>query len=593
MSDLIVRGGTVIDGTGRPPFTADVAISDGRIVDVGSLSCASAREIDADGALVTPGWIDAHTHYDAQVTWDEDVEGSAANGVTTVIMGNCGVGFAPVRPGGTAELIDLMEGVEDIPGSALSEGMPWGAWESFPEYLDFLRGRRWSLDVGAQVPHGALRYHVMGDRAIHNAPARPEELDAMAEATAAAVGAGAIGFSTSRTLVHRSMRRGGFVPGTFAPFEELRAIGDAVARAGGAVLQAIPASGAGLGELTPAGPEQSTVAEEVELFGRLSKATGLPVVFTLLQCLGDIHAWRGALGVAERHNSDGAHLHPMVATRAVTMLSTLGAYHAFMRRPTYLRLSNSLSFDDLVTELRRPEVKAAILAEHDLPHRDPGSMDTALAVAFRNAVARTYPLREPLDYEPLPETSFAGIAAATGRDALDVLYDFMLEDGGRAVALLLGSNYHEHSLDVSREMMSHPDTVMGLSDAGAHVRFVCDMGAPTFNLTHWGRDRVRGLGLSLEHVIAKTTSVPARIWGLDDRGVIEPGRRADINVIDYDRLASRRPELRYDLPAGGARYLQAAEGYVATLVAGEITRLDDADTGARPGRLVDRHISRR
>lgn len=552
------------------------------------MSGSAVREIDADGALVTPGWVDAHTHYDAQVTWDDRLEGSSANGVTTVVMGNCGVGFAPVRPGGTAELIDLMEGVEDIPGSALVEGMPWGEWETFPEYLGFLGGRRWSLDVAAQVPHGALRFYVMGERAIVNESATEAEIGAMAGLVEEAVRAGAVGFSTSRTMVHRSMRRGGFVPGTFAPEQELLALARALGRVGGAVFQAIPASGSGVGEVTPAGPEQASVADEVELFAAVSRAAGVPLVFTLMQVAGNVDGWREALARVSSHNADGSLLRPMVAPRAVTMLSSLASYHVFMRRPTYLRLSEQLPFDELVVALHQPEVKAAILAEDDVAHPDPGSMDNGLTAAFRRWIGATYPLEEPLDYEPTPDRSFGGLGAARGRDPFDLLYDHLLDDGGRGVAVQLGSNYHEGNLDACREMLGHGDTVIGLSDAGAHVRFVCDMSSPTFGLTHWVRDRARGPRLPVELVVAKMTSVPAAIWGLHDRGVVAPGRRADLNVIDLDDLQCRRPELRADLPAGGSRFVQKATGYVATIVAGEPVREHDTDTGARPGRLARR-----
>ena len=429
----------------------------------------------------------------------------------------------------------------------------------------------------------------MGDRAIENEPATADDIAEMGRLAADAVRAGAVGFSTSRTKVHRSMRRGGFVPGTFAPIDELLGIARRIAGAGGAVLQAIPASGSGLGDMTPAGPEQASAVAEVDLLAELSKRSGLPLVFTTLQA-GDQNedGWRRVLSSVAAHNANGSRLHPMVATRAVTMLTTLAAYHVFMLRPTYRRLSETLPFDALVRELRRPEVKQAILSEEDVPHLDPGSMENGLTMAFGRWINSTYPLREPLDYEPTAAASFGGVGQATGRDPFELLYDFLLEDDGTAVAVQLGSNYQDRSLDVCRDMLLHPDTVTGLSDAGAHVRIVCDMSAPTFNLTHWTRDRTRGPKLPLEHVVAKTTSVPAAIWGLTDRGTITPGLRADLNVIDHEHLASRRPELRHDLPAGGARFIQTADGYLATITAGQLTRDHDNDTGARPGQLVRR-----
>ncbi|MGE3619941.1 MAG: amidohydrolase family protein [Acidimicrobiia bacterium] len=563
-------------------------MQDGRIVEVGRVTAGAREVVDADGALVTPGWVDAHTHYDAQVTWDDTLEGSASNGVTTVVAGNCGVGFAPVRPDGFADLIDMMEGVEDIPGSALVEGMPWGEWESFPEYLDVLGRRSWTTDVAVQIGHGPLRYYVMGDRAVANDAATEADIAQMAGLLAAAVRAGAAGFSTSRTKVHRSLRGGEFIPGTFAPLEELMALGRAVAAGGGGVLQALPASGTAVGDVTPAGPEQASVGDEVELFAEISRATGLPFVFTTVQT-SDTERWREVLARSAAHNATGARLRPMVAARGTTVLSTLSSYHPFMRRPTFLRLGQALSFDALVTEMRRPEVKAAILAEGDVPHDDVGSMENFLATSFfTRGINKMYPLGEPLDYEPTEEMSFAAQAAAQHRDPFDVVYDYLLEDGGRAVALFLGANYMDRNLDACRDMLLHPDTVTGLGDAGAHVTLACDMAAHTFALAHWARDRSRGEGLPVELIVRKATSVPATIWGMHDRGTVAVGKRADVNVIDFENLRSARPELLHDLPAGGSRFVQRAHGYIATVVDGTIVRRDDADTGARPGRLLRR-----
>jgi N-acyl-D-amino-acid deacylase len=591
MFDLIIKGGTVVDGTGAPAHAADVAVKDGRIVEVGRVTSDAHVFIDADGAMVTPGWVDAHTHYDAQVTWDDALEGSASNGVTTVVMGNCGVGFAPVRPDGTAELIDLMEGVEDIPGSALVEGMPWGEWETFPEYLNVLGRRSWTADVAAQVAHGPLRYYVMGDRAIANEPATEADIAQMSKLLEQSVRAGAVGFSTSRTKVHRSVHTGDFVPGTFATLDELVALGNAVAAAGGGVLQAIPASGTAVGETTPAGPEQASVTDEVDLFAQISRSTGMPLVFTAVQT-SQTQEWREVLAKSAANNATGARLHPMIAPRGVTCLATLGGYHPFMRRPTFVRLAQSLSFDVLIAEMRRPEIKAAILAEDDVAHEDVGSMETFLATQFfRRGMDKMYPLGEPVDYEPTAEMSFMARAAAQHRDPFEVIYDYLLEERGHAVAMHLGANFMDRSLDPSREMLLHPDTVTGLGDAGAHVGFTCDMSSNTFALAHWARDRTRGERLPVELIVRKMTSVPAAIWGMHDRGTLTVGKRADVNVIDFENLACKRPELRRDLPAGGARFVQPASGYLATLVGGSITRRDDQDTGARPGRLIRNHAS--
>jgi N-acyl-D-aspartate/D-glutamate deacylase len=486
-----------------------------------------------------------------------------------------------VPPGQAAALIDLMEGVEDIPGTALHEGMPWGAWETFPEYLDFLDSRRYALDVGAQLAHGALRFYVMGDRAMGDEDATEAELAQMEALSADAVRAGALGFSTSRILAHRAMS-GYQVPGTFAPEEELARIANGLRAGGGAVLQAIPASA--IGE-TSLGPERAPVLEEVAMLGRLSRAYGLPVTFSTFQLNESPELWRSILALAAEENEQGAQLAPMIAPRGGTVLTTLQGYHHFMQRPTYLRLVH-LPHDKLVAELRRPEVKAAILSEADVVHEQPGSMQNALPPVFLRALPLTFRLSDPVDYEPTLDQSLAAQAAARGVDEVDFLYDFLLEDEGRSVGVFLGANYVEGNLDACREMLLAPHTVSGLSDAGAHVNFICDMANPTFHLTHWVRDRHRGEKLPVETVVAKATSAPARVFGLADRGTLTEGKRADVNVVDLDRLRIERPVLRQDLPAGGQRFLQPASGYVATLVHGVQTRHHDEDTGARPGRVA-------
>jgi N-acyl-D-aspartate/D-glutamate deacylase len=583
--DLLIKNGLVVDGTGAPAWRGDVAVSQGRIVDIGpKLSGAARQVVDADGALVAPGWVDAHTHYDGQVTWDDRLEGSASNGVTSVVMGNCGVGFAPVPPGGVAALIDLMEGVEDIPGTALAEGMPWGAWESFPEYLAFLDSRRYALDVSAQLAHGALRFYVMGDRAVAREAATPDEAQRMAGIAEEAVRAGAVGFSTSRIIGHRSMS-GYSVPGTFAPERELEAIARGVRAGGGAVLQAIPASA--IGQLDGMEAEHSTLLAEIAMFARLSRQWGLPVVFSTFQINQDPRQWREVLNMVAAENGKGAQLAPMVAPRAGTVLTTLRGYHRFMSRPTYMRLAG-LEHDVLVRELRRPEVKGAILAETDVVNGQPGAMENLLGPIFEQGLPLTFRMSDPIDYEPPLDQSLAALAAREGRDALDYLYDFLLEDDGRAVGVFLGANYAEGSLEACRGMLMDPHTVTGLSDAGAHVKFICDMSIPTFNLTHWVRDRSRGETLPIELMVAKCTSRPAKLFGLDDRGSIQVGKRADINVIDLDNLKIHVPVLRNDLPAGGSRFLQLSSGYLATFVNGVQTRERDEDTGARPGRLARR-----
>jgi N-acyl-D-aspartate/D-glutamate deacylase len=583
MHDTVIRGATVVDGTDAEPITADVGVDDGLITEIGRVG-HGRREFDADGALLAPGWVDPHTHYDGQVTWDDRIEGSAANGVTTVVMGNCGVGFAPVPPGKTEALIDLMEGVEDIPGTALYEGMPWGEWETFPEYLAFLDRREWALDVGAQLAHGALRFYVMGDRAVGKHGATSDDLAKMEALTSDAVRAGALGFSTSRILGHRAMS-GYQVPGTFAAEDELAAIAGGLRAGGGAVLQAIPASA--IGEIVGMGPEQAPVLAEVAMLGRLSREFGVQVTFSTFQINDAPDLWRSILAAVAVENADGARLAPMIGPRGGTVLTTLCGYHLFMQRPTYLRLAH-LPLDKLVAELRRPEVKQAILAETDVAHERPGAMQNILPPVLASALPLTFRLTDPVDYEPPLDQSFASLADARGVHPHEFLYDYLLEDGGTAVGVFFGANYVEGNLDAARHMLVDPHTVSGLSDAGAHVNFICDMSLPTFHLTHWVRDRRRGERVPIQDAVAKATGVPARVFGLSDRGTIEVGKRADLNIIDLDRLRIERPMLRHDLPAGGQRFLQPASGYIATLVRGVLTRDHDEDTGARPGRVARR-----
>jgi N-acyl-D-aspartate/D-glutamate deacylase len=569
MFDTVIKAGTIVDGAGAKPFTGDVAITDGRITEIGRVDGPTRRTIDADGAIVAPGWVDAHTHYDGQVTWDDQLEGSSANGVTTIVMGNCGVGFAPAPPGAVQDLIDLMEGVEDIPGTALYEGMPWGEWESFPEYLEFLDRRQWTVDVAAQLAHGALRFYVMGDRAVREKGCSAEDLAAMSKLVEEAVAAGAAGFSTSRIRGHRAMS-GYAVPGTFAPEEELAAIARAIRQGGGAVFQAIPASA--VGEYMGPKREQATMAEEVRMFGRMSRETGLRFTFSTFQVDQPTDSWRRALEISAEENALGANLPPR-------------GYHLFMQRPTFLRLKG-LPMPQLVNELRKAEVKAAILSETDVRDERPGSMENALPSLFHRSLDLTFALTDPLDYEPTLDQALAARAKAEGRDVLEYLYDFLLGDDGTAVGVVFGANYVDGNLDACREMLLDPNTVSGLSDAGAHVNFICDMSNPTFHLTHWVRDRSRGERLPIEVVVAKATSAPARLYGFTDRGTLQIGQRADVNIVDLERLHIDVPRLRADLPAGGKRFLQLSTGYVATIVSGVAVREHDIDTGARPGRVV-------
>jgi N-acyl-D-aspartate/D-glutamate deacylase len=582
MHDLIIRAGTVVDGTGGLPTTADIAISDGRIAEIGRVEGPGRRTIDAHGAIVAPGWIDIHTHYDGQVAWDNELVGSAANGVTTVVMGNCGVGFAPVRTGQHDAMIDLMEGVEDIPGTALYEGVPWGAWQSFPDYLDFLDGRQWSVDVAAQLPHGPLRYFVMGDRALDDEAADESDLQQMASVVQEAMAAGAVGFSTSRIQQHRATS-GRTVPGTSATEAELRTLANAMSLAGRRVFQGIAADSVTPKPTLP--PEHSDLFDEVAMFSRLSRETGLPVVFTLMQVAGEADRWRQVLKLVAQENATGSELRPCVAARGNSMLSCLEGYHMFMRRPSY-QLVKDLDATGQAAVLRDPQVRSRILAESDAVNDDLDAVANAIVSILGTNLDRTFPLQSPLDYEPTADRSVASVAQRTGRPAEEVMYDVLVKDDGRGMGQFLISNYLDGNLDACREMLTDPHTVTGLSDAGAHVRFVCDMSLPTFHLSHWVRGRTRGATIPLETAVAKQTAVNARLYGFDDRGVLAVGRRADVNVIDLDRLRIEPPVMRRDLPAGGRRLVQTATGYVATAVAGVLTRERDQDTGERPGRLV-------
>jgi N-acyl-D-amino-acid deacylase len=579
MLDVVIKGGTVVDGTGSPPYSADVGVLDGVVTEVGSVTGAAREVIDADGAIVTPGFVDVHTHYDGQATWDDAFEPSASNGVTTLVMGNCGVGFAPVRPGDHDALIDLMEGVEDIPGSALSVGMPWGKWETFGEYLDVLAGGSYALDICAQVPHGAVRFYVMGERGAANEDATEDDLVEMARVVEDALAQGAVGFSTSRTIGHRA-KSGRPVPGTFAPEAELLALASAFKGRG--VFEAIVAGT--IGSLERLGGEHTKPIDELPLLDAVSKASGRPVTFTVAQLFEDPTQWRVVLDAVTEANAAGAQLRPQIIPRSVTIMTNLDAYHLFMHRPTYRKLAH-LPLAARVAEMRRTNVREAILSEKSVV-ADPGDFSALIVEVFPLALPLTFPLTEPLDYEPELNQSVFARATAMGIDPIAHMYDLLLEDDGRAFYALFGSNFVGGTLEACHEMLTHPDTVTGLGDAGAHVNLISDCSASTFHLTHWGRDRSRGARLPLELLVRKLSASNAELYGLSDRGTVAVGQRADLNVIDYERLRILAPELRFDLPAGASRILQGAEGYEATLVGGVVARRRDGDTGARPGRLV-------
>jgi N-acyl-D-amino-acid deacylase len=569
MYDLLIRNGTVVDGTGADRRVADVAITGGLIAAVGELGDVEAKEvIDAAGCIVIPGFVDVHTHYDGQVTWDEVLEPSASHGVTTIVTGNCGVGFAPVRPGTEDWLIQLMEGVEDIPGAALSEGIDW-TWETFPEYLDNLAGRAWGMDVGCLVPHGAVRAYVMGERGAKNEPATEAEIADMRTIVREAVEAGALGVSTSRTLAHTAMD-GEPVPGTFAAEDELYGLARGCADAGHGLLELAPMGSAG----------EDTVAphKEVDWMVKLSTETGVPVSFVLVQINEEPQLWKELMDRSVDAAAQGASLHPQVAGRLNGILLGLEGLSPWRQRPSWDEIAD-LPLAELVEELRRPERRAAILSE--VP-----DMDNPFAQFILGSMHRIYVLGDPPDYEPGPDRTVKAMAEAIGRDLDDLLYDMLLEDDGRALLLFPFLNYADGNGDALREMLTHPAGVIGLSDGGAHCGVICDASQPTWLLTHWARDRSRGEKLALEFVVKKQTHDTARLFGFHDRGTLEVGAKADVNVVDLENLQLRPPEVARDLPAGGKRFVQFATGYCATIVSGVVTRRDDTDTGERPGRLV-------
>ncbi len=569
MHDLIIKDGTVIDGTGGAARQADIAVKDGKIAAVeASIAGPATRTIDAGGKLVTPGFVDCHTHYDGQATWDSVLEPSASHGVTTVVMGNCGVGFAPVRPGAQEWLVQLMEGVEDIPGAALTEGIDW-QWESFPEYLDCLASKTYSMDVGAQIAHGAVRGYVMGERGARNEPATPQDIDQMRQITQEALEAGALGVSTSRTIAHRALD-GEPVPGTFAAEDELFGLGEALRDAG-----------VGIFELAPNGIMGEDLAaphKEVDWMCRLSAAMGRPVSFGLVQVDVAPDLYRELLEKSQQANSQGAQVYPQVANRPTGVLLGLQTNNAFVGRPSYDALSH-LPLPKRVAQLRRPDVKAQILSEKV-------NYDNQFAEYMGTQLQRIYVLGNPPDYEPGPEQSVAYLAEADGVEVQSKLYDLLLEDEGKALLIFPIVNYSEGNLDAVRNMLLHPAGVLGLSDGGAHCGSICDASMTTWALTHWTRDRTRGELLPLELIVRKQTRDTAHLYGLIDRGTLEVGKKADVNIIDYEKLSLLPPELATDLPGQSKRLLQKAKGYDFTVVSGEITRQDDTDTGARPGRLV-------
>lgn len=579
MHDYLIKNASIVDGTGAAPRKGSIAIAEGRIAAVGKVDGRAKETIDADGAYATPGWVDVHTHFDGQVSWDDELNPSFSHGVTSIVMGNCGVGFAPCPPGGEERLVELMEGVEDIPGTALHEGIEWGNWETFPEYIDYLAGRAFSMDVGTQVPHSAVRNYVMGERALRHEDATEEDLAAMGRIVQEGLKAGALGFSTSRTVGHRSIS-GEPIPGTFAEKAELLAIGRAMKAVGLGVFQAVPAGVVG----DIAGPEKWTTEQEVELFAEVARASGRKCTFTLLQNGNRPEQWRNCLKIVERANAAGLAIRPQVASRPIGFVTSLRSYHMFQRRETYLKLAD-LPFAERLAQMRRPEVKAAILKDRDVPPEQLGVMANVYGLLAMTAPAM-FPIEMPINYEPEPAGSMGALAAAAGQDIAEHMYDYLTGGDGERFAILLGANFADGTFSVIEEMLQHPHTTIGLSDAGAHVNLIFDAVAPTYQLTHWVRDRSRGPKLPIELIVHKQTQRNAELFGLHDRGSIQVGKRADLNLFDLQRLQLGRLEVHSDLPAGGSRILQSAQGYLHTFVAGVKTRQNDQDTGARPGRVI-------
>ncbi|MCU1601207.1 MAG: D-amino acid aminohydrolase [Frankiales bacterium] len=570
--DLLISGGTVIDGTGAPARLADVVIDGGTVtavVEPGTVTDAT-ETIDATGLLVTPGWVDIHTHYDGQATWDDELAPSSWHGVTTIVAGNCGVGFAPVKPDKHDWLIGLMEGVEDIPGSALAEGLTWG-WESFPEYLDTLDKRAWTMDVGVQVAHGPVRAYVMGERGARNESATEAEIAEMKRIVREAIDAGALGFSMSRTIAHVAID-GEPVPGTFAAEEEVFGISRALGEAGKGVVELAP--------MGAAGEDITNPAKEVDWMRRLSAETGRPVTFALIQVDAAPDLWRELMDTSRDAAEEGADLWPQVAGRATGLLSGFfTTYCLFDVVPVFgaFKYVEKPTAEQMLAKVSDPAFRAEILAWEP---------DEETAKRLNDAYAKTFLLGDPPDYEPAYDRSLAGIADATGKHPLEVAYDAMMVGNGEGLLYVPILNYSYGNLDQAREMLLHPRSAVGLADGGAHCGVICDASMPTFMLTHWTRDRTRGETLPLELVVRKQTRDTARLYGLQDRGTLEPGMVGDVLLIDYDRLQLLPPEVAADLPAGGRRLLQKAVGYVATIKRGVVTYREGVHTGALPGRLV-------
>ncbi|MEB3020542.1 N-acyl-D-amino-acid deacylase family protein [[Mycobacterium] crassicus] len=567
--DLVVRNGTVVDGLGGAPFRGDVGVRDGVIVEVGTATGSGDSEaqhvIDATGLLVTPGFVDLHTHYDGQSIWSDRLNPSSAHGVTTALMGNCGVGFAPCRITDHEVLVDLMAGVEDIPGVVMTDGLPW-TWETFPQFMDAVDAQARDIDVAAYLPHSPLRVYVMGQRGVDREPATPEDLAQMRALAREAAEAGALGFSSSRLTTHRT-RAGSQIPSYNAAYSEILEIGRGLADGGGGLIQFVPD--------LPDGAYQPVLQQVFDA----ATDVGLPVTFTLLIGNAGEPVWRDAVTMVEKANSAGATITAQVFPRPVGLIVGLDlSINPFVLYPSYRAIAG-LSLAERVAEMRKPEVRQRILADK-------------VSIVPNNPIAYlaqswdwTFPLGDDADYEPDPSKSIAARARARGVSPAEEAYDRLLDDDGHAILLDALANFRDNSLDTVGALMRRDDVVLGLGDGGAHYGMICDSSYPTYVLAHWARDRKSGR-LSVQAAVRELTSVPARVAGLDDRGRIAVGYKADLNVIDHDNLRLHKPVVTYDLPAGGRRLDQAADGYVATIVAGEIIAENGKPTAARPGKLV-------
>ena len=561
MHDIVIRNAQLVDGTGTPQRAADVAVDNGKFSEVGKNLGQGKREINADGLLLTPGWVDIHTHYDGQALWDPHLTPSSWHGVTTAVFGNCGVGFAPVRPGAERFLINLMEGVEDIPETVLAEGIDF-RWESFPQYLAALESMPRIMDIGAQVPHCALRFYVMGDRgADHAAKPSYAEIIQMGELLEASLRTGALGFTTSRTIKHRA-KDGRFTPGLSAAEPELAGLAHAMKRAGSGVIEVNSDFGDG---------DFAHLREAAEIAQR-------PLSVLLLQVHNAPELWKDTLKKIHAARADGLNVTGQVGTRPIgVMIALEGTIHPFVTHPLWIAI-NDLTPAERVTRIQNnPELRRKLWAE--LPDNEHTRWVQAM-------LKRTFKLEEPIDYEPALTSSVSAIAEATRRNPVDLTLEWLLEKNGKAILLHTFENYFDGNLDIVGTLLNDPATICGIADAGAHVGYICDAGSATSMLTHWARDRKRGPRLPLEYLVKKQTWDTARTYGLNDRGVIAPGYKADFNLIDFENLKVMLPSLIYDLPAGGRRMIQRAEGYRHTFLSGTEVMRDGEVMGVLPGKLI-------